>query len=150
MAALAPPDAVSVTVAGDGPLAGQTVTVDVTSDTHYKGISGYGAIAAGDQLRVYAQTLTPQPIIAAYIGDGPSGSDSGASPPPPPPTPPPPAATGPTRFGGTVTDVRGDGLTITVTSGGSLSGQSVIVAVPAGTPLAPRGQRARGPVRRRR
>ena len=128
VATLAPPDAVTVTVSGDGPLAGQTVTVDVTASTHYKGISGYGAIAVGDSVAIYALSLTPAPIVAAYLGDGTGGSDST----PPPPPPPTGDATAPTRFGGTVTDVRGDGLTVTVTSGGALSGQSVIVAVPAG------------------
>jgi hypothetical protein len=36
----------------------------------------------------------------------------------------------PTRFGGLVTAVRGDGLTVNVTSGGPLSGQLVVVSVP--------------------
>lgn len=125
--ALLPPGGLKVTVSGDGPLAGQTVIVDVTSSTHYKGVTGFGAIAVGDQVRVYAQSLTPTPIVAVYLGDG-NGPTSSTS--PPSTNPPAPAVTGPTRFGGTVTDVRGDGLTVTVTSGGPLSGQSVIVAVP--------------------
>ena len=129
VAALGPPNAITVTVSGDGPLGGQTVTIDVTAATHYKGVPGYGSIAVGDQVRVYSQSLAPLPIVAVFIGDGPGGSDSGS----PPPAPAPAPASSPTRFGGTVTDVRGDGLTVTVTSGGPLSGQSVIVAVPAGT-----------------
>ena len=124
VAALQPPNALAVTVAGDGPLAGQTVTVDVTATTHYKGVNAYAAIAVGDQVRVYTQSLSQQPVVAVFIGDGPVGSDGGS---------PTQAATGATRFGGTVTDVRGDGLTITVTSDGPLNGHSVIVAVPAAT-----------------
>jgi len=130
VAALAPPDGLRVTVGGDGPLAGQTVTVDVTSTTHYKGVSGFGAIAVGDQVRIYSLSLSPAPIVAAYIGDGNGGGSDSQ---PPSSDQPAPAAATPTRFGGTVTDVRGDGLTITVTSGGPLSGQSVIVAVPSST-----------------
>jgi len=131
---LLPPDGLQVTVAGDGSLAGRTVTVDVTSSTRYKGVSGFDAIAVGDQVRVYSQSLQPLPIIAAYIGDGVAnpGSDSQ----PPPSNPPTPSDAVPTRFGGTVTDVRGDGLTLTVTSGGPLSGQSVIVAVRPSTTFA--------------
>jgi hypothetical protein len=127
VASLGPPDVITVTVSGDGPLGGETVTVDVTAATHYKGVTDYGSIAVGDQVRVYSLSLSPLPIVAVFIGDAPGGSDSGS---PPPPTAP---ASSPTRFGGTVTDVRGDGLTVTVTSGGPLSGQSVIVAVPVGT-----------------
>jgi hypothetical protein len=130
VAALVPPNGLQVTVGGDGPLAGQTVTVDVISSTHYKGVAGFGDIAVGDQVRVYSQSLSPEPIVALFIGDGAPGSSSDSS--PPPSTPPAPAAT-PTRFGGTVTDVRGDGLTIIVTSGGQLSGQSVVVAVRSST-----------------
>jgi hypothetical protein len=129
VAALVAPNGLQVTVGGDGPLAGQTVTVDVTSSTHYKGVTGYGAIAVGDAVRIYSQSLTPSPIVALFVGDGPSGSSSDS----PPANPPAPAAVTPTRFGGTVTDVRGDGLTISVTSEGLLSGHSVIVAVPAST-----------------
>lgn len=128
VAALLPPNGLAVTVGGDGPLAGQTVTVDVTSTTHYKGVSGFAAIAVGDQVRVYSQSLTPAPIVALFIGDGNGGSSSDSS---QPPSDPP--ADSATRFGGTVTNVRGDGLTVSVTSGGPLSGQSVIVAVPSST-----------------
>ncbi|HXR29103.1 MAG TPA: DUF5666 domain-containing protein, partial [Solirubrobacteraceae bacterium] len=133
VAALLPPDGIQVTVAGDGPLAGQTVTVDVTSSTHYKGVSGFGAIAVGDQVRVYSLSLSSSPIVAVYLGDGPNGPSSDSS--PPSSDGPAPAASTATRFGGTVTDVRGDGLTVTVTSGGPLSGQSVIVAVPQSAAL---------------
>ena len=131
VAALVPPNGLQVTVSGDGPLAGQTVTVDVTSTTHYKGVAGFAAIAVGDQVRVYSQSLTPSPIVALFIGDGNGGSSSDSQPPSSGQSAP--AAATPTRFGGTVTDVRIDGLTITVTSEGPLNGQSVVVAVPPST-----------------
>jgi hypothetical protein len=40
------------------------------------------------------------------------------------------------RFGGTVTAIRGDGLTVEVTSDGALDGESVIVSVSATTSFA--------------
>ena len=122
-----------VSVAPGWPLAGQSVTVDVSAATHYKGVTGIGDVKVGDEVRVYSTSLDPRPIIAVFLGDGPSApsgstGDSGTT----PPSPSPPAAVA-GRFGGTVTAVRGDGLTVTVTSGGSLSGKSVIVAVPPST-----------------
>jgi hypothetical protein len=133
-----------VTVSGDGTLAGQTVTVAVNGATHYRGATTggtaftFGDIQVGDQVRVYTLTLDPSALVAVYIGDGPpasggsggSGGGSGGTP-TPPPTSPPGTPTEPQRFGGVVTAVRGDGLTVTVVSGGSLNGQSVVVSVPS-------------------
>ena len=122
-----------VTVGGDSPLAGQTVTVDASS-ARFKGATTDGSaftvgdVAVGDQVRVYAHSLDPQPVVALFIGDGAPGSQGSGTPPTTPPTTSP---TEPQRFGGIVTDVRGDGLTVNVTSGGPLSGQSVIVSVPS-------------------
>jgi hypothetical protein len=130
VAALQPPNGLQVTVGGDGPLAGHTVTVDVTSSTHYKGVAGFSSIAVGDQVRVYTMSLSPSPIVAVFLGVGNSGTGSDSQPSSGQSTPP--DAT-PTRFGGTVTNVRGDGLTVSVTSAGPLSGHSVIVAVPPST-----------------
>jgi hypothetical protein len=130
-----------VTVTGDGPLAGQTVTVNVNSDTRFKGTTTDGTaftlgdVAVGDQVRVYTATLDPQALLAVAIGDGPTGS--GGSSPTSPPSSPPSAATQPQRFGAVVTAVRGDGLTVTVLSSGSLKGQSVVVSVPATTSFQP-------------
>lgn len=145
-------DQLQVAVTGDGPLGGQTVTVDVNTGTRYKGVTTdglaftFGDIALGDQVRVYTTTLDPQSLLAVFIGDGRPGSPA-----PTGPTgstgstgTPTPASSGPQRFGGVVTDVRGDGLTVTVKSGGPLNGQSVIVSVPAGTSFQPDPQTGAG------
>ena len=123
-----------VRVGGDGPLAGQTVTVQVTSTTHYKGQNANGGqvtaladVESGDIVSVYVLgTLSNTPIVAAYFADRGTGASSD---PPASPAPPAPSTAPLARFGGTVTSVRGDGLTVTVTSGGPLTGQSVIVAI---------------------
>ncbi len=130
---------VRVTVSGDGPLGGETVTVAVNSSTRYKGATTneqsftFSDIQVGDQVRVYATTLDPQDLVAVFIGDGQSdgqGSTGASGPPAPtPPAPSPPSST-PVRFGGVVTAVRGDGLTVTALNG-PLEGQSVIVSVPS-------------------
>ncbi len=127
-------DSAQVLVGGDGPLAGHTVTVQVTSTTHYKGQNASGGqvtalanVQSGDIVSVYVLgSLTATPIVAVYFADRGSGTSSD---PPSPPSPPASSTTPLARFGGTVTDVRGDGLTVTVTSGGPLAGQSVIVTI---------------------
>ena len=80
VAALLPPNGRHVTVGGDGPLAGQTVAVDVTSSTNCKGVAGIAEIAVGDQVRVYSHSLHPAPILAVFIGDGAGGSSSDSQP----------------------------------------------------------------------
>jgi len=141
------PSSLELLVTGDGPLAGQTVTVDAATGATFRGanglggqVSGFADIQLGDHLAVYTTTgLDPQPLEAVVIADRGEGTD----PPAPPPSPPasPPATPTAERFGGIVTDVRGDGLTVDVTSGGPLSGQSVIVAVTATTSFAtPQGR----------
>jgi hypothetical protein len=107
------------------------VTVDVGSSTHFKGATSDGSaftlanVHVGDQLRVYSASIAVQPIVALYIGDGPSTADSHSA----------PTTSGDTlRFTGVVTEVRGDGLTVTA-SDGPLSGQSVVVAVPSSASL---------------
>jgi hypothetical protein len=120
-----------LTVIGDGSLAGQTVTVDVGASTRFKGATADGSaftlanVHVGDQLRVYSASIDVQPIVALYIGDGPSTADSHSA----------PTTSGDTlRFTGVVTEVRGDGLTVTA-SDGPLSGQSVVVVVPSSASL---------------
>ena len=129
----------------DGALAGTTVTVDLGEHTSFGGEdSGHDGpinlsdISAGDTVTVYTRDATTTPIVAVGIVDnstaGSGGSaDQGAG-----------NGSGqgdangsgqsssalPTRFGGHVTAVRGDGLTVNVTSGGPLSGQLVVVSVP--------------------
>ena len=133
-----------VTVAGDGPLAGQTVTVDVNSSTHFKGVTTDGTaftfddVAVGDQVRVYTTTLNPAALVAVAIGDGPSAG-GGSS-----PTSPPETAPATQRFGAVVTAVRGDGLTVTVLSSGPLQGHSVIVSVPPSASFKPDPQTGAG------
>ena len=130
------PDSAQVLVGGDGPLAGHTVTVQVSSTTHYKGQNASGGqvtaladVQSGDIVSVYVLgSLSTTPIVAAYFVDRGTGTSSD---PPPSASTPAPTTTPLARFGGTVTDVRGDGLTVTVTSGGPLEGQSVIIAVGA-------------------
>lgn len=128
---------VTVTVTGDGPLSGQTVTVNVDGNTKYKGTTTDGTsftlddVQVGDAVRLYTTSLDPQSLLAAFIGDGTPGA-GGSSPPSSPTTPPssPPAGGNPpVRFGSVVTAVRVDGLTVTVLNG-PLSGHSVIVSVP--------------------
>ncbi len=130
------PDSVQVLVGGDSPLAGKTVTVDASQSTIFRGsnasggqVTGLAEIEPGDQVAVYTTAgLDTQPIAAAAISDRGTGT--------PPPTPPSQAPTQKLRFGGTVTDVRGDGLTVAVSSGGPLSGQTVIVSIGASTSFA--------------
>jgi hypothetical protein len=119
-----------LTVSGDGSLAGQTVAVDVGASTRFKGATTDGSaftlanVHVGDQLRVYSAS-TAVPIVALYIGDGPSTAVSHSA----------PTTSGDTlRFTGVVTEVRGDGLTVTA-GDGPLSGQSVVVAVPSSASL---------------
>jgi hypothetical protein len=125
---------VQVTVSGDGPLGGETVSVNVTASTILKGTTTDGTsftladIAVGDQVRVYTTTLDPSDLVAVAIGDGPPSS-GGSTTPAPSPAPAPAASPAPQRFGGVVTAVRGDGLTVTALNG-PLAGQSVIVSVP--------------------
>lgn len=141
-------NSLQVAVSGGGPLGGQTVTVDVDSSTRYKGTTTDGTaftlgdVHVGDQVRVYTTSLDPQPLLAVFVGDGPSSSsssggsggssgDSGGSGGSTPPASPASTPAEPQRFGGVVTAVRSDGLTVTVVSGGALNGQSVIVSVPS-------------------
>jgi hypothetical protein len=118
----------------DGSLAGQTVTVEATSSTRFKGIASLDGVAVGDIVRVYATSLDPQPIVAVFVGDTTSSSGD-SQPSSTPPAQPAGDPSGPGRFGGVVTDVRGDGLTVKVTSGGPLSGQVVVVSVPSSATL---------------
>ena len=122
----------TVTVSS-GALSGRSVQVKVDSSTHYKGPEdgapayGLADLSVGDQVHVYTPTLDGRPILAVYLGDSgpasaPSSPGSGA-----------PDTTG-TRFAGTVTNVRGDGLTVKV-SNGPLSGQTVVVSVQASIPV---------------
>ena len=121
----------------DGALAGTTVTVDLGEHTSFGGEDSgndgpinLSDISAGDTVTVYTRDATTTPIVAVGIvdnskaGSGDSsgqgdGNGSGQ-----------PSSALPTRFGGHVTAVRGDGLTVNVTSGGPLSGQLVVVSVP--------------------
>ncbi len=129
----------------DGALAGTTVTVDLGEHTSFGGEDSgndgpinLSDISAGDTVTVYTRDATSTPIVAVGIvdnskagsgdsadqGDGNGsgqgdGNRSGQS-----------SSALPTRFGGHVTAVRGDGLTVNVTSGGPLGGQLVVVSVP--------------------
>jgi len=126
----------------DGPLAGETVTVDTSDHTSFGGAPGaagpfgFSDVSVGDSVVVYTPDPTASPIVAVGVVDGTppagggSGGGSGGTGPPTPPTSPPSA---PQRFGGVVTAVRGDGLTVTVVSSGDLTGQSVVVSVPPTT-----------------
>jgi hypothetical protein len=117
-------------------------------DTNGDGAVTLADVSVGDHVVVFTDDATADPMTAIGIldashgganhEDGAGGSDDGGgssdTPPSDPTTPSDPAppsnpTTSTMRFGGTVTDVRGDGLTVEVTSGGSLSGQSVIVAI---------------------
>ena len=88
-----------VLVGGDGPLAGQTVTVEVSSTTHYKGQNASGGqvttladVQSGDIVSVYVLgSLSATPIVAAYFADRGTGTSSG--PPASPPSPPTPTTT---------------------------------------------------------
>jgi hypothetical protein len=120
-------DSVQVQVTSSGALQGQTVTVDVNSSTRYKGqnqdggqVTALADVVPGDTVSVYLLgPLTQSPIVAVYFADRGSGQQAD----------PPSGTAAPQTFDGTVTDVRGDGLTVTVTSDGPLQGQSVIVAI---------------------
>ena len=135
-----------------GTLAGHTITVDLGEHTSFGGEdSGHDGpvnlsdIAVGDTVTVYTRDATTTPIVAVGVvdktsagsagssgdsGDSGSSGDSGNG------SQPPASTTDATlRFGGLVTQVRGDGLTVNVTSGGPLSGHLVVVSVPAGTSL---------------
>jgi len=129
-----------VLTVGDGALAGTTVTVDLGAHTSFGGEDSgndgpinLSDIAVGDTVTVYTRDATTNPVVAVGIVDNSSagsgdssghggGDGSGQA----------PTSTSalPTRFGGLVTAVRGDGLTVNVTSGGPLSGQLVVVSVP--------------------
>ena len=71
-------------VSGDGPLAGHTVTVQVTSTTHYKGHNASGGqvtaladVEPGDIVSVYVLgRLSATPIVAAYFADRGTGASS--------------------------------------------------------------------------
>ena len=137
----------SLTLAvADGALAGTTVTVDLGDHTSFGGEDsgnhgpiGLSDISVGDTVMVYTRDATTSPIVAVGIvdkssaGSGDSsdnggGADNGGG----DGSGQAPTSTSalPTRFGGLVTAVRGDGLTVNVTSGGPLSGQTVVVSVP--------------------
>ena len=132
----------------DGALAGTTVTVDLGEHTSFGGEDSgndgpinLSDISVGDTVTVYTRDATTAPIVAVGIvdnskagsgdssgqgdgngssqGDGNGSGQSSTS-----------TSALPTRFGGLVTAVRGDGLTVNVTSGGPLSGQLVVVSVP--------------------
>ena len=129
-----------VLTVADGALAPKTVTVDLGEHTsfggHDSGNDGpinLSDISVGDNVTVYTRDATSTPVVAVGIVDSSnagsgdssghgSGDGSGQT----------TTSTNalPTRFGGLVTAVRGDGLTVNVTSGGPLSGQLVVVSVP--------------------
>jgi hypothetical protein len=131
----------------DGALAGQTITVDLGEHTSFGGEDSgndgpisLSDIAVGDSVTVYTRDATATPVVAVGIVDkssagsgdssdngGGGGSDNGGGGSGQAPTT---TSALPTRFGGHVTAVRGDGLTVNVTSGGPLSGQLVVVSVP--------------------
>jgi hypothetical protein len=121
----------------DGTLAGHTITVhlgDHTSfggqDSGHHGPIGLGDVAAGDSVVVYTRDATTTPIVAVGVVDESKSSGNSST------SPSSTSTVGQTqRFGGIVTDVRGDGLTVNVTSGGPLSGQTVVVSVPPTTSL---------------
>jgi hypothetical protein len=127
----------------DGTLAGTTVTVGLGEHTSFGGHDSsndgpmsISDISVGDTVTVYTRDTTTTPIVAVGVVDntnsggdesstqgGDSGTGSGQS---------TSSTTDSTmRFGGIVTAVRGDGLTLTVGSGGPLSGHSVVVSVPS-------------------
>jgi hypothetical protein len=123
---------------GDGALAGTTMTVDLGEHTSFGGEDSgndgpitLSDISVGDTVTVYTSDATTTPVVAVGVADnskatggdssgGGGGSQSSA-----------PSSALPTRFGGLVTAVRGDGLTVNVTSGGPLSGHVVVVSVPS-------------------
>jgi hypothetical protein len=139
----------------DGALAGKTITVDLGAHTSYGGEDtgndgpiSLSDISVGDTVSVYTRDATATPIAAVGIVDntkagsnGSSGGDGGHG----SSQAPTATSTEPTRFGGVVTAVRGDGLTVNVTSGGPLSGQSVIVSVPPTASLEGAGGTGGGP-----
>ena len=118
----------------DGALKGQQLGVKITPQTSFGGEDsngdgsfGVADIAVGDQLVVYTAAVTPGSVVAVGIVDRTTHATSV------PPAAPTPAPAQKLRFGGTVTDVRGDGLTVAVSSDGPLSGHSVIVSIGAST-----------------
>ncbi|HVC85716.1 MAG TPA: hypothetical protein VNC12_10750 [Solirubrobacteraceae bacterium] len=123
---------------GGGALAGTTVTVDLSEHTSFGGRDSgndgpinLSDISVGDTVTVYTRDATTTPVVAVGIVDnsqatggdssGQGGGDQSSA----------PSSALPTRFGGLVTAVRGDGLTVNVTSGGPLSGHLVVVSVPS-------------------
>jgi len=133
---------VQMTVGGDGPLAGSRLLVTVTTHTSFGGgHGGFGLadIAAGDQIVVYAPGGASGGAVTALAivdesarrsaGEGQGSPDSAQ----------------PIRFGGAITDLRPDGLTVEVTSDGALAGQTVIVAVRASTRVADAAGTGSGP-----
>jgi hypothetical protein len=125
----------------DGALAGKTITVGLGQHTSFGGEDSgndgpvnISDISVGDTVTVYTSDATTSPVVAVGIvdnskatggdssgqGGGNGSGQSSAS-----------SSTLPTRFGGLVTAVRGDGLTVNVTSGGPLSGHLVVVSVPS-------------------
>lgn len=126
-----------MTVGGGAP-AGTTMTVDLGEHTSFGGEDSgndgpinLSDISVGDTVTVYTRDATTTPVVAVGIVDnskatggdssGQGGGDQSSA----------PSSALPTRFGGLVTAVRGDGLTVNVTSGGPLSGHLVIVSVPS-------------------
>jgi hypothetical protein len=114
----------------DGAFPEQLVTVNLTASTQIAGrnssgdtVTGIGGLENGDQIELYYRTSSSEPVVAYKVAD--DGALVTTAPAPPPST----SSSGPSRFGGTVTAVRGDGLTVAVGSGGPLAGQTVIVAV---------------------
>jgi hypothetical protein len=123
---------------GDGALAGTTMTVDLGAHTSFGGKDSandgpitLSDISVGDTVTVYTSDATTTPVVAVGIVDnskatgGDSSGNGGGS------QSSAPSSALPTRFGGLVTAVRGDGLTVNVTSGGPLSGHVVVVSVPS-------------------
>jgi hypothetical protein len=132
-------NSLTLTVNGDGPYGAQTVTVDFAGGATFQGTDGTGEtvtsldqVEVGDHVGIYTTGLDSLPLTGTALSD--QGNPSGG-------TSPSGGDSGQWRFGGIVTDVRGDGLTVTGTSDGPLKGMSVIVAIrsttsfetPAGT-----------------
>ena len=108
----------------DGAFPQQTLTVEVTDSTSISGrnssggtVTGVANLQNGDQIELYYTTSSTQPLNAYKVAD--DGALVSTT---------PPSTTAPTRFGGTVTAIRGDGLTVTAVNG-PLAGQSVIVSL---------------------
>lgn len=122
-------DSFTVKSDNDGAFPEQLVTVNLTASTQIAGrnssggtVTGVGGLESGDQIELYYRTSSSEPVVAYKVAD--NGALVTTAPTPPPST----SSSGPSRFGGTVTAVRSDGLTVEVGSGGPLAGQTVIVS----------------------